>query len=60
MNRAQMDKDLEAMIKLHGVSTVRKHLQILLPKSNWSDWQRVNSWITNTANRLERQNGTNR
>jgi hypothetical protein len=28
--------------------------------ANWSDWQRVNSWIKNTANKIERQNNETR
>lgn len=54
---ATTEKQIEDMIRMHGLETVRKHLSVLLGQANWADWQRLDSWITNTANKIKREDG---
>lgn len=51
----EIENILRDLIKAHGLATVREHLGDLLPQALWSDWQRLNSWITNTANAMKRE-----
>jgi N-methylhydantoinase B/oxoprolinase/acetone carboxylase alpha subunit len=51
---------IEQLIRKHGLSKVRQAMSEQIGSANWSDWQRVNSWIKNTANKIERQNNETR
>jgi len=55
-----MNKEIEGilrdLLKRHGHATVREHLTALLPQALWADWQRLDSWVKNTANAIEREN----
>jgi hypothetical protein len=52
---AETEKILEQLIVKHGLKTVRKHLEVLITGSKWSDWQQLDSAVTNAANRLNRK-----
>jgi hypothetical protein len=53
---AAEEQIIEKLIRKHGRSKVRATMSELIGSASWSDWQRVNSWINNTANKIERQN----
>ena len=55
MNNA-IEAIIGKLIRKHGLTKVREAMSELIGSANWSDWQRVNSWIKNTANKIERQN----
>ena len=55
MNNA-IEAIIEKLIRKHGLTKVREAMSELILAAKWSDWQRVNSWIKNTANKIERQN----
>ena len=52
---AQIEAMLESLIEANGLETVRRHLKVLIGEANWNDWQRLDSWISHAANRLERR-----
>jgi len=51
----EIENILRELIKSHGLETVRQHLDALLGQALWADWQRLNSWVTNTANAIARK-----
>lgn len=57
MNR-ETEIILEQLLRQHGLELVRKHLEALIPKSKWAQWQTLDSSITNTHNRMQREQQT--
>lgn len=51
---ATTEQIIEKLIRKHGLSKVRQSMSELIAQANWSDWQRVNSWINNTANKTRK------
>jgi hypothetical protein len=47
---ASTETIIEQLIRKHGVERVRDAMSELIANASWSDWQRVNSGINNTAN----------
>lgn len=50
-----IEQTLEGLIQAHGIDRVLDDLKCLLPRSNWSDWQRLANIAVNINRRLERQ-----
>lgn len=51
---AATEKAVEEMIQHHGLDRVKRHLDQIMHKATWSEWQRVNSLIYRTDARLKR------
>jgi hypothetical protein len=52
---AAVEAMLTPLIREHGLATVREHLEALIPRSKWQDFQRVWNIAGNIDKRLTRQ-----
>lgn len=48
------EQTIEQLIRKHGLKRVRESMSELIAHASWADWQRLDSCITNTVNKIER------
>jgi hypothetical protein len=51
---AATEKAVDDLIKMHGLDTVVRHLEMIMHNASWSEWQRVRALVTRRANKMKR------
>ena len=52
MNK-ELEKQIEELVRQHGIGTVQQHLYALADRARWNDIQRVDSKAQHIARRLD-------
>jgi len=52
---AATERAVGDMIRQHGLDRVKRHLDQIMHKATWAEWQRVNSLIFRTEARMRRE-----
>ena len=48
------EQAVDDMIRQHGLDKVVRHLEQIMHRASWGEWQRVRALITRRANKMKR------
>lgn len=51
---AEIEKQVSRLVAQFGIAEVQRHLERILPRSDWQDWQRLENFALRAHNRFSR------